>query len=327
VTKGFKFNRLSYLLLYRKLVSSPEFFENDCNLKDMTTKMISNTQVSEEMLHRFIKQALEEDVGNGDHTSLACISKDDRSKAKLLVKDDCVLAGLEVGIHVFKIVDPTATIEVFKKDGDAVQFGDIAFIVDCNSRALLKAERLVLNTMQRMSGIATMANRFKFEVEDLPVKILDTRKTTPLLRFLEKWAVALGGCHNYRHGLYDRVMIKDNHIDACGGIQEAIISVEKYQKANNLSLPITVEVRNLVELHKVLAVGKVDRIMLDNFEVPLLAEAVATINGRFETEASGGVNIYTVREIAKTGVEYISVGALTHSAQSMDLSLKVMKEE
>jgi len=283
VTKGFKFNRLSYLLLYRKLVSSPEFFENDCNLKDMTTKMISNTQVSEEMLHRFIKQALEEDVGNGDHTSLACISKDDRSKAKLLV--------------------------------------------DCNSRALLKAERLVLNTMQRMSGIATMANRFKFEVEDLPVKILDTRKTTPLLRFLEKWAVALGGCHNYRHGLYDRVMIKDNHIDACGGIQEAIISVEKYQKANNLSLPITVEVRNLVELHKVLAVGKVDRIMLDNFEVPLLAEAVATINGRFETEASGGVNIYTVREIAKTGVEYISVGALTHSAQSMDLSLKVMKEE
>lgn len=292
----------------------------------MAKKMIANTKISEEMLHRFIQQALEEDVGHGDHTSLACIDRYDRSKAKLLVKDDCVLAGLEVALHIFKIVDPTASIEVFKKDGDAVQFGEIAFIVECNSRALLKAERLVLNTMQRMSGIATMANRFKFEVGDLPVKVLDTRKTTPLLRFLEKWAVALGGCHNYRHGLYDRVMIKDNHIDACGGIQEAIRSVGEYQKDNKLSLPITVEVRNLVELHKVLEVGGVDRIMLDNFELPLLEEAVATINGRFETEASGGVNIYTVREIAKTGVEYVSVGALTHSAQSMDLSLKVIKD-
>jgi len=292
----------------------------------MAEIIIPDTQITKEMLDTFIHQALAEDVGNGDHTSLACIDKDDRSKAKLLVKDECVLAGVAVAVRIFEIVDPSATLEIFKKDGEAVRYGDIAFIVDCNSQALLKAERLVLNTMQRISGIATMANRFKFEVEDLPVKILDTRKTTPLLRFLEKWAVALGGCHNYRYGLYDRVMIKDNHIDACGGIQEAILSVEKYQKANNLVLPITVEVRNLVELHKVLEVGKVDRIMLDNFEVPLLAEAVATIDGQYETEASGGVNIYTVREIAKTGVEYISVGALTHSALSMDLSLKVIKE-
>ncbi len=291
----------------------------------MAQTTIPGTQITEEMLDNFIHQALEEDVQDGDHTSLACIDPKDRSRAKLLVKDDCVLAGMEVAIRTFKIVDPSATLEIFKKDGEAVQFGDIAFIVECNSQALLKAERLILNTMQRMSGIATMANRFKFEVEDLPVKIIDTRKTTPLLRFLEKWAVQLGGCHNYRHGLYDRVMIKDNHIDACGGIQEAILSVEKYQKANGFSLPVTVEVRNLVELHKVLEVGKVDRIMLDNFETPLLEEAVATIGDRFETEASGGVNIYTVREIAKTGVQFISVGALTHSAQSMDLSLKVIK--
>ncbi len=291
----------------------------------MAQPTIPGTQITEEMLDNFINQALIEDVQDGDHTSLACIDPTDRSRAKLLVKDDCVLAGMEVAIRTFKIVDPSATLEIFKKDGEAVQFGDIAFIVECNSQALLKAERLILNTMQRMSGIATMANRFKFEVEDLPVKIIDTRKTTPLLRFLEKWAVKLGGCHNYRHGLYDRVMIKDNHIDACGGIQEAILSVEKYQQANGLSLPITVEVRNLVELHKVLEVGKVDRIMLDNFEIPLLEEAVATIGDRFETEASGGVNIYTVREIAKTGVQFVSVGALTHSAQSMDLSLKVIK--
>lgn len=292
----------------------------------MAQSIIPGTQVTEEMLDSFINQALEEDVQDGDHTSLACIDPKDRSRAKLLVKDDCVLAGMEVAIRTFKIVDPSATLEIFKKDGEAVQFGDIAFVVECNSQALLKAERLILNTMQRMSGIATMANRFKFEVEDLPVKIIDTRKTTPLLRFLEKWAVQLGGCHNYRHGLYDRVMIKDNHIDACGGIQEAILSVEKYQKAKGLSLAVTVEVRNLVELHKVLEVGKVDRIMLDNFELPLLEEAVATIGDRFETEASGGVNIYTVREIAKTGVQFVSVGALTHSAQSMDLSLKVIKD-
>ncbi len=292
----------------------------------MAQSTIPGTQITEEMLDNFIQQALIEDVQDGDHTSLACIDPADRSKAKLLVKDDCVLAGMEVAIRTFKIVDPSATLEIFKKDGEAVQFGDIAFIVECNSQALLKAERLILNTMQRMSGIATMANRFKFEVEDLPVKVIDTRKTTPLLRFLEKWAVKLGGCYNYRHGLYDRVMIKDNHIDACGGIQEAILSVEKYQKANDLSLPITVEVRNLVELHKVLEIGKVDRIMLDNFEIPLLEEAVATIGDRFETEASGGVNIYTVREIAKTGVQFVSVGALTHSALSMDLSLKVIKD-
>ncbi|MEM6320357.1 MAG: carboxylating nicotinate-nucleotide diphosphorylase [Bacteroidota bacterium] len=281
--------------------------------------------ITEDYINTFIDRALEEDIQDGDHTSLACIPVDDRTKAKLLVKDDGVIAGIELAQRIFQKVDAQSSLEIYKKDGDAIRYGDIAFEVECNSRALLMAERLVLNTMQRMSGIATLSNRFKFEVEDLPVQILDTRKTTPLLRFLEKWAVKVGGCSNYRYGLYDRIMIKDNHIDACGGIKEAIKEVNQYLTANKLALPITVEVRNLVELHKVLDIGKVDRIMLDNFEIPLLQEAVETIGARFETEASGGVNIYTVREIAKTGVQYVSVGALTHSATSLDLSLKVVK--
>ncbi len=290
--------------------------------------MTETLHITEAQIINFIDQALAEDVGNGDHTSLACIPKDARNRAKLLVKDDCVLAGVELAKHIFKRVDPTSTVSVFKEDGTAVRYGDIAFEVECNAQALLKAERLVLNSMQRMSGIASLSNRFLFEVEDLDVKILDTRKTTPLIRFLEKWAVKIGGCTNYRVGLYDWIMIKDNHIDACGGIQEAINRVAQYQKDNGLNLNVTVEVRNLVELYKVLEVaeGKVTRIMLDNFEIPLLKEAVAIVGGRFETEASGGVNINTVRAIGKTGVNYISVGALTHSAVSRDLSLKVIKE-
>lgn len=281
--------------------------------------------INEDYINTFIDRALEEDIQDGDHTSLACIPAAARTKAKLLVKDDGVIAGLELAAKIFEKVDPSSTLTFFKKDGEAIRYGEIAFEVECNSQALLKAERLVLNTMQRMSGIATLSNRFKFEVEDLPVIVLDTRKTTPLLRFLEKWAVKVGGCSNYRYGLYDRIMLKDNHIDACGGIQEAIRAVNDYLKKNNLKLPITVEVRNLVELYKVLEVGMVDRIMLDNFEIPILKEAVAIIGDKFETEASGGVNIYTVREIAKSGVQYVSVGALTHSATSLDLSLKVIK--
>lgn len=281
--------------------------------------------ITEDYINDFIDRALIEDVQDGDHTSLACIPANARSKAKLLVKDDGVIAGIDLAQRIFKRVDPSSSISLFKKDGDAVRYGEIAYEVECNAQALLKAERLVLNAMQRMSGIATLSNRFKFEVEDLPVTVLDTRKTTPLLRFLEKWAVKVGGCTNYRYGLYDRIMIKDNHIDACGGIIEAIKEVNVYLQKNNLQLPITVEVRNLVELHKVLEIGMVDRIMLDNFEVPILKEAVQTIGDRFETEASGGVNIYTIREIAKTGVQFVSVGALTHSATSLDLSLKVIK--
>ncbi len=288
----------------------------------MTTENINTEQLTQ-----FIRAALHEDVQDGDHTSLACIPPGQISRAKLLIKDDGVIAGVELAKQIFQQVDPNSKVAVFIEDGSAVNYGDIAFEVSCNAQALLKAERLVLNSMQRMSGIATLSNRFAFEVEDLPVKILDTRKTTPLLRFLEKWAVRIGGCNNYRDGLYDWIMIKDNHIDACGSITKTINKVHTYLKDNNLDLGITVEVRNLDELDEVLAVGGITRIMLDNFELPLLRAAVATVNGRFETEASGGVTIHTVREIAKTGVDYISSGALTHSAQSMDMSLKVLKEE
>lgn len=279
----------------------------------------------EEQIQDFIVRALSEDVGEGDHTSQACIPAGDRSTAHLLVKDAGVMAGVAIAERIFRHVDPDVELKINIVDGKNMSYGDIAFEVTCNTRALLMAERLVLNTMQRMSGIATLSNRFVFEIEDLPVKILDTRKTTPNLRFLEKWAVRLGGCYNYRDGLYDRIMLKDNHIDACGGIKEAIEQVTAYQKEKQLNLPITIEVRNLVELYEVMEVGQVDRIMLDNFELAILAEAVAVINKRYETEASGGVNIHTVRKIAQTGVNFISVGALTHSAVSLDLSLKVVK--
>lgn len=276
-------------------------------------------------LERFIYEGLYEDVREGDHTSLACIPSFDRSKARLLVKSEGVIAGIEIAEAIFRHVDPSAVLDIRIEDGEDVKYGDVAFYVECNTRALLKAERLVLNTMQRLSGIATLSSRFAFEVEGLPVKILDTRKTTPLMRFLEKWAVKIGGCENYRTGLYDWIMIKDNHVDACGSITEAISQVHAYLKSNNLDLNITVEVRNLVELHEVLQKGGVKRIMFDNFELPILVEAVAHVDGRFETEASGGVTLHTVRKIAETGVNYISAGALTHSAGCLDLSLKVMK--
>lgn len=283
--------------------------------------------ISKAQIEKFIDEALYEDVRDGDHTSLACIPADGRSKARLLVKDPGVIAGVELAEMIFKRVDPTATIDVRIKDGQDVFYGDEAFYVECGSQALLKAERLVLNTMQRMSGIATMSSRFAVEVDGLDVKILDTRKTTPLLRFLEKWSVRIGGCTNYRDGLYDWIMIKDNHVDACGSITKAVGKVHDYFKETGKELGITVEVRNLVELYEVLEVGGVTRIMLDNFEIPILREAVAIINGRFEAEASGGINLNTVRKIAKTGVNFISVGALTHSAGSLDLSLKVMKDQ
>ncbi len=283
--------------------------------------------IDPQLLDQFIDQALYEDIQTGDHTSQACIQPNARSKAKLLVKDTGVLAGVAFAQRVFAKVDPSSKVTVEIEDGADIKYGDVAFYVECNSQALLKAERLILNTMQRLSGVATLSSRFAVEVEGIDVKILDTRKTTPLMRFLEKWAVRIGGCTNYRDGLYDWIMIKDNHIDACGGIQEAIREVNSYMEKNDLSLGVTVEVRNLVELHKVLEVGKVSRIMLDNFELALLREAVATIDGRFESEASGGVNLDTVRKIAKTGVNYISVGALTHSSGTLDMSLKVVKED
>ncbi|MBK7633433.1 MAG: carboxylating nicotinate-nucleotide diphosphorylase [Saprospiraceae bacterium] len=277
-------------------------------------------------LEKFIFEGLYEDVREGDHTSLACIPVDDRSRAKLLVKAEGVIAGIEIAEAIFHHVDPSSVLDTRIQDGDDVQYGDVAFYVACNTQALLKAERLVLNTMQRLSGIATLSSRFAFEVEGLPVKILDTRKTTPLLRFMEKWAVKIGGCDNYRDGLYDWIMIKDNHVDACGSHTAAIRQVHQYLKDQNLNINITVEVRNLVELQEVLNIGGITRIMFDNFELPILTEAVAHVDGRFETEASGGVTLHTVRKIAETGVNYISSGALTHSAGTIDLSLKVIKD-
>jgi len=284
------------------------------------------TQITDQLIQEFITAALYEDVRSGDHTSLATIPADHRSRAALKVKDYGVIAGVELAGYILRHVDPSCTLTVHKPDGTDVLYGQIAFEVEGNTRALLQAERLLLNAMQRMSGIATLSSRFAFEVGDLPVKVLDTRKTTPLIRFLEKWAVKIGGCENYRWGLYDWLMIKDNHVDASGGIRPAIERAQAYLKANNLDLGITLEVRNLVEVHEALAMGGITRLMFDNFEIPIMSEAVATVNKRFETEASGGITLFNVRKYALTGVDFVSAGALTHSAQPLDLSFKVVKE-
>ena len=277
------------------------------------------------LLEAFVDAAIREDVKDGDHTSLACIDLESQDTAKLLVKDDGVIAGVDFAEFVFKRLDPTCRFTRIIPDGVKVKFGDIAFEINTDSQTLLKGERLVLNTMQRLSGVSSMARKFAELVDDLPVTILDTRKTTPLMRFLEKWAVRVGGCTNYRDGLYDWIMIKDNHIDACGSITKAINKVNAYLKAQNKYLGITVETRNLKELNEVLEVGGVTRIMLDNYDLDMMREAVKIIDKRFESEASGGVNLTTVRAIAETGVDFISVGALTHSAGSLDMSLKIKK--
>jgi len=280
-------------------------------------------------INDFITRAFREDVGEGDHTSLACIPANDRTKAHLLVKSDCVLAGVALAERIFKSIDKTVEFNLMMPDGTAAKYGDVAFTVECNSRALLQAERLSLNVMQRMSGIASLSREFVDKIEGTSAKLLDTRKTTPLLRFLEKWAVRIGGATNYRFGLYDWIMVKDNHVDACGGITQAIQSVADYQAKNDLKLGFTIETRNLDEVSEVMKVGKgiVTQIMLDNFELATTREAVELIGETFNIEASGGVNLDTVRPIAETGVDYISVGALTHSYHSKDLSLKVREDE
>ena len=283
--------------------------------------------VTEKALKTFIKNAFEEDIQDGDHSTLSTIPKDLQQKAKLLVKEDCILAGVELAEIIFKQFDKNLVVERLLKDGDSAKVGDIAFYVTGSARSILSTERLVLNCMQRMSGIATLSSQYASLVADLPVKILDTRKTTALNRYLEKWAVRIGGCFNYRDGLYDWFMIKDNHIKACGGIQSAIQAVHSYQQSQGLqNTGITVEVKNLQECEELVQIGGVSRIMFDNFELPILREAVAHVNGQYETEASGGVTLHTVRKIAETGVDFVSVGALTHSAGCLDLSLKVIKD-
>lgn len=274
------------------------------------------------LIHQFIKNALTEDVGDGDHTSLSTIPQGTQGKAKLIIKEDGILAGIELAIEIFKEVDPSLKVDVLLQDGAAVKFGDIALMVDGSTHSILIAERLVLNCMQRMSGIATKTHRIVSLLKTTKTRILDTRKTTPGLRYLEKWAVRIGGGVNHRIGLYDMILIKDNHVDYAGGISNAITAAQKYLTDQNKSLQIEIEVRNLEELVQVLAVGGVDRIMLDNFSFENLKAAVALINGKFITEASGGITEENVSEYAACGVDFISMGALTHSVKSLDMSLK-----
>lgn len=275
---------------------------------------------------RVIQQALSEDVQDGDHSSLACIPAEKLGSAKLLVKDDGVLAGMLVAKRTLHAVDPNIAFFPELTDGDLVKEGQIAFRARGSARNLLTAERILLNLMQRLSGVATMTAAFVKELEGTGTRVLDTRKTTPGLRILEKWAVTLGGGTNHRFGLYDMIMLKDNHIDHAGGIENAILTTQEYLTANKLQLKVEIEVRNLAELEQVLTIGRVDRIMLDNFNYGDLRSAVQHIGGRFETEASGGIVLETARNYAECGVDFISVGALTHSVKSLDLSLKTVLE-
>ena len=277
------------------------------------------------MLEQDIKHWLAEDIGDGDHTTLCCIPADAMGRSRLIVKDTGIIAGIEVAKKVFEIFDKELRITQYMHDGDEVKPKDIAFEVEGKVRSLLQTERLMLNIMQRMSGIATRTREYVKLLEGTRTRILDTRKTTPGLRMLEKEAVLIGGGCNHRIGLYDMILLKDNHIDFAGGISQAIDRANKYLKDNNKNLKIEIEVRNFDELNEVLASGNVNRIMLDNFSVADTRKAVEIIGGRFETESSGGITETTIREYALAGVDYISVGALTHSIKSLDMSFKAMK--
>jgi nicotinate-nucleotide pyrophosphorylase (carboxylating) len=272
----------------------------------------------------FIENAIYEDIRDGDHTSQACIPHDAKGEANLLVKQDGVIAGVEVAMHTFRKLDPDIKMDIFIEDSTRVKVGDIVFKVKGKILSILQAERVVLNIMQRMSGIATKTRMFVDKLEGLPTKILDTRKTCPGLRLIEKEAVKIGGGENHRMGLYDMVMIKDNHIDYAGGIKNVLLKTEKYLHERNLNLQIEVEARNIEEIKKILDIGGVNRIMLDNFTPEETKEAVKYINGRVETESSGNIDQTTVRQYAECGVDYISIGALTHQLSSLDLSLKAI---
>jgi nicotinate-nucleotide pyrophosphorylase (carboxylating) len=277
--------------------------------------------LDKDILHQFIYNSLKEDIGDGDHTSLSTIPESALGKAKLLIKEDGIVAGVELALEIFKAVDPNLKVDVFIEDGTAVKYGDIVLMVYGNTRSILAAERLVLNTMQRMSGIATTTNNVVKQLANTQTKVLDTRKTTPNLRFLEKWAVRIGGGVNHRFGLYDMILIKDNHVDYAGGISQAIKAAQDYLKTNQLNLQIEIEVRNLKELQEVINLGGIDRILLDNFNFEELKKAV---DGRFITEASGGITQENALQYAQCGVNFISMGALTHSVKSLDMSLKAV---
>lgn len=275
-------------------------------------------------LNEFIQSALKEDIGEGDHSTLSTIEKNQNGIAELKIKEEGILAGVAIAQKIFTTLDPHAHFEIKKQDGEAMRVGEIAFIVHANIHSILMGERLALNCMQRMSGIATLTNKYVNRIKNYHTKLLDTRKTTPNFRLLEKEAVRIGGGFNHRFGLYDMIMLKDNHIDFCGGISEAITKAKDYVNKNGKHLKIEVEVRNLDELLTVMHTGNVDRIMLDNFTPDQIIEALKIIDKKYETEASGGITLENIESYAATGVDYISVGALIHQARSLDLSLKAI---
>jgi nicotinate-nucleotide pyrophosphorylase (carboxylating) len=276
------------------------------------------------LLREFILKSLAEDLGDGDHTSLACIPAGQAGKANLLIKEEGVLAGIRVAEELFSTIDKDLKFDLIIEDGTSVVPGDVAFYISGLQQSILKSERLVLNIMQRMSGIATATHEYALKIKGLRAMILDTRKTTPGLRFLEKEAVRIGGGMNHRMGLYDMILIKDNHIDYAGGIQNAIRKTKEYLKKNNLNLKVEIEARSMDDVRTILSTGGVDRIMLDNFTVNDTLSAVKEISGRYETESSGGINLSTIRSYAECGVDFISVGALTHHIKSLDMSLKAI---
>ncbi|MBX2920606.1 MAG: carboxylating nicotinate-nucleotide diphosphorylase [Chitinophagaceae bacterium] len=278
----------------------------------------------EQALELLIQNALKEDIGDGDHSTLSCIAPEAKGKAVLKIKENGILAGMEVAEKIFRYMEPTILFKPFKKDGDVMQYGETAFEVEAKVHTILQCERLALNCMQRMSGIATLTRKFTDQLKGYHTRLLDTRKTTPNFRLLEKEAVRIGGGLNHRMGLYDMIMLKDNHIDYCGGIEQAISKAYGYVQSKKPGLKIEVEARNIEDVKKALAAGKVDRIMLDNFSPDQINEALLLINGNVETEASGGINLGNVVSYAETGVDFVSIGAVIHHAVSLDLSLKAV---
>ncbi|HET6254091.1 MAG TPA: carboxylating nicotinate-nucleotide diphosphorylase [Puia sp.] len=279
----------------------------------------------DEQLQMLVLNALQEDVGDGDHTTLACIPPQARGKAVLHIKQDGILAGMEIAEKIFRIKEPSARFTPYKQDGDVMRDGEEAFVAEASIHTILQCERLILNCMQRMSGIATLTRQYVDRLQRYKTRILDTRKTTPNFRLLEKEAVRIGGGINHRFGLFDMILLKDNHIDYAGSLEAAIEKAGIYRQTHKPQLKIEVETRNLEEVRRVLAIGEVDRIMLDNFTPRQLADALSLIGDRFETEASGGIHIGNIEDYARTGVDYISVGALIHQARSLDMSLKAVK--
>jgi nicotinate-nucleotide pyrophosphorylase (carboxylating) len=278
----------------------------------------------DEQLQLLVQNALKEDVGDGDHSTLACIPPDARGKAVLHIKQDGILAGMEIAEKILKMKEPGSKFIAYKRDGDVMRDGEEAFMAEATIHTILQCERLILNCMQRMSGIATLTRQYVDKLQKYKTRVLDTRKTTPNFRLLEKDAVRIGGGINHRFGLYDMIMLKDNHIDYAGSLEAAIEKASAYRQSHKPQLKIEVETRNLDEVRRVLAIGKVDRIMLDNFTPRLLAEALSLIGDRYETEASGGINLNNIEDYARTGVDYISVGALIHQARGLDMSLKAV---